>query len=110
MALHVSSLTMVGFYVNSLLEDHPGEMTFNEVYTGIVNGTILEDLEARFPGETDFSLFGPNSDQRGPLIKALLDASEGLEGRERRKIGIERCGLNLLMGFVLEAIQRLALP
>jgi hypothetical protein len=32
MALWISSLTFVGFYVNSLLEDHPGEMTFDEVY------------------------------------------------------------------------------
>lgn len=106
MALRVSSLTFVGFYLNSLIQEHPGDLEFDEVYRMIEAGSVLEDLAARYPGETDFSLFGPASDQREPLIAALQDAAGGLEGRECRKVGIDRCGLNLLMALVLEAIQR----
>lgn len=106
MALRISSLTFVGFYVNSLLESHPSEITFDEIYQWLDLRTILEELARRYPGETDFSPFGPGSDQREGLLNALYDAGDGLAGRERRKVGIERCGLNLLMALVLEAIQR----
>ena len=108
MALRITSLTFVGFYINSLLQDHPGDLDFEEVYRMVEDQSVLEDLASRYPGETDFSLFGSDSDQRVPLLRALQDAGGGLEGRERRKVGIDSCGLNLLMAFILEAIQRVS--
>lgn len=81
-------------------------MTFYEIYASLANETILEDLETRYPGETDFSLFTADSEQRAPLLKILRESGEGFEGRERKKLGFEDCGLNLLMAVVLESIQR----
>lgn len=108
MALRISSLTFVGFYINSLLHDHPGEMQFDEIYQSLERRSILEELEKRYPGETDFSLFSEGSEQRTALLELLHQAGSALEGREHRKVGVERCGLNLLMAIILEAIQQLA--
>jgi len=107
MGLRLSSLTFLGFYVNNLLEDHPGDMSFKQVHASIEAGSVLEDLDALYPGQTDFSLFRGDNDQREYLLDSLKIAASVLEGRERRKTGVEKCGLNLLMAVILQAIQQL---
>lgn len=104
--LRLSSLTLIGFEVNVLLERHPGEMQFHEIYRIIDDRSFFEDLAKRYPDETDFSLFGPGDSQRELVLDALRDAASALEGREHRKVGIEGSGLNLLIALILEAIQQ----
>lgn len=106
MPLKTSTLTFCTFYFNSLACDHPNDVEFHTVYRWLEDGSLLEALAKQYPDETDFSLFGPNSDQRPLLLTALREAGEGLEGRERKKVGIESCGLHLLVAISIEAIQR----
>ena len=103
----LSALTFLGFYVNSAIEGgHGNTISFNEIYDSLRQGTLLEDLARKIPGEFDFSLFKPGSEQSVALNRALHDASAGFQDRERRKAGIESSGLHILMACIFEAIQR----
>lgn len=99
-------LTFISFYVNALLEKRPQDLTFPEVYDAIEDRSLFEMLERRYPGEFDFSPFDKTSEQRIAILSALKDAAGGLEGRERRKVGVERSGLHLLLALLIEAIQQ----
>jgi hypothetical protein len=101
----LTSLTFVGFNLTAALDHgHAASVTFEDVYRGLENGTLFEDLNEKLPGVFDFSLFreGP---QRERLLEVLQQAAGGLEGRERRKTGVENSGLALLVAFIFEAIQ-----
>jgi hypothetical protein len=103
----LSSLAFLGFYVNGTIERGLGEeMSFEEVHKGLMNETLFEDLEKKFPGMFDLSLFKAPSDQRKGVLEALGIAAAGVEGRERRKVGISKNGLSLLMACILEAMQQ----
>lgn len=103
----LSSLTYVGFFVNSAIANGHGDaISFEEIYDNLEKGTLLEYLSQKAPGEFDFSLMPPGSEQSIALNHVLKEAGAAFQGRERRKSGIETSGLHLLMAFVLEAIQR----
>lgn len=103
---YLSTLAFVGFEINAALEKGRGEdVTFEDIYENLQNGNILGFLTNRIPGEFDFSLFPPGSEQSTALNYVLNEVAGGLEGRERRKVGIEKSGLHLLMAFILEALQ-----
>jgi len=99
-------LAFVGFYVNSAIANgHGNNISFKEIYKSLENGTLLEDLNAKIPGEFDFGLFPPGSEQCIALNKVLNEVAVGLKGRERRKVGIEKSGLHLLLAYIIEAMQ-----
>jgi hypothetical protein len=103
----LSSLTFVGFLVNSAIaKGHGDAISFDEIYGNLESGTLLQFLEQKIPGEFDFSLMPPGSEQCIAVNHVLHDASAGFQGRERRKSGVETSGLHLLVAFILEAIQR----
>lgn len=103
----LSSLTYLGFCINMALEKGYGNtMSFDDVYKSLENNTLLEDLETKIPDFFDFSLYPSGSEQNRYLNEVLAYAAGGLEGRERRKVGIEKSGLHLLLAYVLEAIQQ----
>lgn len=105
--LRLSTLTYLGFEVNTAIaQGHGNDITFDELYESLENGTILEDLDKMIPNEFDFSLFPTGSAQSAGLNEALYQVAEGLRGRERRKVGIEESGLHLLLAVILEAIQQ----
>ena len=102
----LSSLALVGFEVNAAISrGHGDTVSFREIYESLERGTLLEDLEKKIPGEFDFSLFPPGQEQSVALNQVLNEVAGGLEGRERRKTGIESSGLHLLLAFILEAMQ-----
>jgi hypothetical protein len=102
----LSSLTFIGFYLTAALDAGKGpQVTFDDVYKGLENGTLLQDLQARLPNTFDFSLFPQGSDKERELLDVLNEVAGGLEGRERRKTGVEKSGIALLLAFILEAIQ-----
>lgn len=91
----LSSLTFIGFEINSLPERcNVDIITFDYIYKGIEEKNLLEKLENDFKENIDLSLYN-----------VLSEAASGLEGRERRKVGIENSGQRLLVAFILEAIQ-----
>jgi len=103
----LSSLTFVGFYVNAAIDHGKGaEVSFDDIYHGLEKGTLLQDLNAKLPNTFDFSIFPPGSEKEREFLEVLKQAAGGLEGRERKKTGVQNSGLNLLLAFILEVIQQ----
>jgi len=103
---HLYSLTYLGFQLNAYLEDGNDGLTFDEVYDGLDKGTLWGVINAKHP-TMDLSLLTKSDPAEGArLIQALLDASEGMRERERRKYGVNGSGLALLLAYTLEAIQQ----
>jgi hypothetical protein len=102
----LSTLALVGFETNAAIESgHGSAFSFDDIYQSIEKGTLLEDINKRLPSVCDFSLYPPGSEQCIALHEVLSMIAGGLHGRERRKVGIERSGLHLLLAFILEAMQ-----
>lgn len=103
----LKSLVYIGFQVISAIDSGYGyDVSFDEIYNGMKNGTLLVDLEKKFPSVLDFSLY-PQSDEKSVRIhKALYDAGFTFSKREWRKLGIKKNGLCLLCSFIIEAIQQ----
>jgi len=103
----LSTLTFVGFQLTAATEiELRGNLTFLEVYRAIEQGTLLEEIARVAPGACDFSVYPPGSEQRAGLHEALRRAAGGIEGRERRKVGLISSGVHLVLALVLEAIQQ----
>ena len=103
----LSSLTLIGFMVNAAIDQGKGaQVSFGDIYQGLEKGTLFQDLSQKLPGTFDFSLFSPGSEKEKELLDVIGQAAGGLEGRERRKTGVEKSGLNLLLAFILEVIQQ----
>jgi hypothetical protein len=104
--LRLTSLTFLGFYVTSAIDAGLADrVSFEEIYAGLKSRSLFQDLDRRLPNTFDFSLFPKGSDSEAAMLHALTQAAEGLEGRERRKTGVENSGLCLLLAFIFEAIQ-----
>lgn len=84
------------------------KLTLDDVKAGLETGNVFAWLKAQgFSG--DLSLFhGGDYEARGQkLTTMLLEEDAVFEGRERRKLGIERNGLCYLMSLTVELIQSL---
>jgi hypothetical protein len=102
----LSSLAFVGLYVNSAIASGHGDaVSFDEIYTSLKNGTLLEVLDKKLPGYFDFSLFPAGSKKSIALNHSLHAIASGIQGRERRKVGVETSGLHLVLALIFEAIQ-----
>lgn len=103
----LTAYTFIGFYVMAAIDSgHANKLSFDDVYQGLERGTLLPDIKQKVPGaHFDFSMWPHGSDEERALLEPLKMAAGGLEGRERRKTGVEHSGLCLLMAFILEVIQ-----
>lgn len=103
----LSSLTCLAFQVNSAIDEkYEDRFSFQEIYEGLDHGSLLQDLSNKLPEVFDLGLVLMDEDQHLGLINILTTASEAFRGRERRKVGVERSGLTLLIAIILEAIQQ----
>jgi hypothetical protein len=103
----LSSLTLIGFMVNAAIDQGKGaQVSFNDIYQGLEKGTLFQDLSEKVPGAFDFSLFPQGSEKEKELLEVIGQVAGGLEGRERRKTGVEKSGLNLLIAFIFQVIQQ----
>lgn len=105
----LSTLSFVGFYVNSAIANGNLEsVSFDEIYSGLEQGNLFDFLNNKLTGEFDFSPFEAGSEQGIGFHQVVNNVAGGLNGRERRKLGIENSnhGLSLLLAFILEAMQR----
>ena len=103
----LGTLTYLAFEVNAAIgEGHDDEFTFQEIYEGLEDRSLLQDLNDKLAGIVDLGLILMQEEQHRGLMNALTTASEAFRGRERRKVGVERSGLKLLMAIILEAIQQ----
>jgi hypothetical protein len=102
----LGTLVFMGLLVNSAVDGGMGsDLDFDVVYEGIEQGTLLDELDKRYPGAFDFSLFRSGNNAEDYLIDALRGATGGIENRERRKVGVENNGLCLIVALLLEALQ-----
>lgn len=103
----LSSLTFVAFYLTAALDAGKGdEVSFDEFYAGLERGTLLQDLAKKLPNTFDFSIFPEGSTKEKEFLTVIQLAAEGLQGRERRKTGVEKSGISLFLVCVLEVIQQ----
>ncbi|MGV8125848.1 MAG: hypothetical protein ACP5PV_01380 [Methanothrix sp.] len=105
--LFLSHLTMVISEMAVAIEHgYLGKVSFAEIYQGIENGNLISFLKERLGDTVDLSLVMPDQDQGRLFIDAMRYVVPGLEGRERRKTGIEKCGLCLLIVLCVEAVRQ----
>jgi hypothetical protein len=102
----LSSLTFIGFEINSLPERTDCEkITFEYVYKGIEEKNLLQRLVDDFGKNVDFSMYTSNTSELTAIYNSLSEAASGLHGRERRKTGVETSGQRIIIALILEAIQ-----
>lgn len=104
----LTTLTGVGFQINAAIEKGQTDtVSFEEIYASIENNTLLNDLDTKIPDTFDFSLIEPGSERDKHFNNAISNVAAALQGRERRKVNIEKSGLHLLIAIIFEAIQQL---
>ena len=107
----LSSLTGIGFEVNAVMSECPDfELTLEQVHGAARERRLIPLLKERFQEGADFSLLLSHADELAQVEAALGGASEALEGRESRKVGIRNSGLCLVIALVFEAIQQRFCP
>lgn len=105
--LSLSALGCAAIELTSAIEHgHLNEITFDDIYRQIENGRLVPFLEDRLGDDIDLSLISPDQEQGQYLIAVLNEVAGGLHGRERKKLGVESCGLCLLLAFCIEAMQQ----
>lgn len=98
-------LTYLQFNLIAVIDagSHDG-VSFDEVKSAVRSGKLVAWLDQRFPKDVDMSAYREGREHE--IGAALADALEGLDGRERKKTGVEHNGICLLLALTTEAIQR----
>jgi hypothetical protein len=104
--LRLSSLSAMAFELTSAI-DHGfiDEFSFDEIYKEIESGRLIAFLKERLGDAVDLSILEKNPEQNASFIELMQRTSNVLSGQERRKLGIEKHGLCLLLAFCIEAMQ-----
>jgi hypothetical protein len=96
-------LTFVAFYLNGAMDSgRYDDLGIDEVKREIEAGTIFPFLRARLGNDIDLSILQPADEAE--LLAEWQDLLAAVN--ERRKMGIKRRGLTLLVAYLLEGIQR----
>ncbi len=104
--LRLSSLSYLIFEVFAAIDrGYAKKFSFETIYSGIENGTIFQTLEVTIEG-SDFSSITAQPEQYKMVMEGLKLVVPAFEGRERRKIGVESCGLCMLGALLTEMIQQ----
>lgn len=86
----------------NMLLDNGAMATFAEVYDAIESGQIVEWLESR-GCDMSILLHASMSEEKDAVVANLQQTAEARRGRERRKLGVEKNGLCLLLALALDA-------
>lgn len=99
----IGILTFIAFYLNAAMDSgHYDNLSINQVKREIEAGTIFPFLRTHLGPDIDLSILKP--DQEAELLAEWQDLLTSVP--ERRKMGIEKRGLTLLIAYILEGIQR----
>jgi len=105
--MKLSSLTALGFETNAFLDATPGlNLTFAEIHDAADRGHLVQFLAGRYADNADFSRLLKDPKELAAVNQALKDAASSVYGCERRKFGVSRSALCLVIAIVLEAIQQ----
>ncbi|HEX8553469.1 MAG TPA: hypothetical protein VF695_02070 [Sphingomonas sp.] len=101
--MKITMLTFVAFYLNGAMDSgRYDDLGIDEVKREIEAGTIFPFLRARLGNDIDLSILQPADEAE--LLAEWQDLLAAVN--ERRKMGIKRRGLTLLVAYLLEGIQR----
>jgi hypothetical protein len=101
--MRITNLTSLGFYLTSALDSGKyANVTLAEVRQHIDHGTVFEFLARRLGNDIDLSMF--DKGKRDALTDEWQRIDNAID--PRRKFGVERNGLALLLAFCLEGIQQ----
>lgn len=100
------TLTYLIFEVNAAIDTgRHQDITPDEIREKALDGNVIPFIKDKLGDDIDLSLFfDPKT--LGELRDTLKVVAGTLHGRERRKVGVERSGLCLLVAYAVEAIQR----
>src|SRR5260221_4092808 len=105
--MRLSSLTYLAFETNAVLDECPAfNLPIAEVHSAARQGFLVEHLAKRFGKKADLSMLLSNPEELNAVDFALCDAASCFEGRERRKVGVTRSGLCLVIAVILEAFKK----
>lgn len=101
-------LTFLQFQIIALIDsDQHRGLTFDDVKSALRSGQLFDWLQRKFPEDVDISFYqGDRAAAGAGVQRALLNAADALDGRERKKTGVEHSGLCLLAVLLTEVIQR----
>ena len=101
--MRITNLTFLAFYLNGALDTGKyTNVSFKEAADQIEAGTIFEFLKTRLDGDIDLSIFDESKQRE--LITEWQDLLAAVNAR--RKFGVEKNGICLLIAYLLEGIQR----
>jgi hypothetical protein len=101
--MRITNLTFLAFYLNGALDTGKyGNINYTEVASHIEDGTIFDFLKKRLAGDIDLSIF--NDEMKKELVEEWQGILNAVSAR--RKFGVEKNGLCLLVAYLLEGIQR----
>ena len=98
---HPTAYTFLGFHFNSLV-DAGESISLEETHSKIRSKSLFPWLKEKFGSSIDISLFLPKEIDE---IEAFFE-SQSVAINERRKMGVEKNGLCLLVAYCFEAAQR----
>lgn len=103
--IRISQLTFLAFYLNGAAGSGKyGHLTLDECYNALETGSIFDFLTQKLGRDFDASILS------GEQKQELIEEWEGLANvvDHGRKFCIDDGGLNLVVAYILESIQRRA--
>ena len=102
--MRLSHLTGLGFNINAALDSGQyADVSVDTVKAEIEAGRLFEYLETTLGSDIDLSLY--STADRNEISTAFQELVSVF--REGKKAGVRQNGLNLLLAYCLESIQRL---
>ncbi len=104
--IFLSAFTSIAFEVNAMIDACPERQpSFDEIYREAEKHNLVRYLAEKYSDIADFSLLLSRSGDLRIVEATFSDAASALQGRERRKVGVESSGYCLLQAIVIEAMQ-----
>jgi hypothetical protein len=102
--MKISQLTFLGFFLNGVHGTGKyDQITKNMVKSELEKSTLFQFLDRELGSDIDTSIL--SEQEKRELNSEWLDISQSVD--EKRKMGVEKGGLCLLVAYVFESIQRL---
>lgn len=105
----LACMAMILFGLSALADSrNTDDVTLNDVKTHAREGDLIEFLTEKAGGVfASGFLEGPSTKEfRAWYVKKICENCDAMDGRERRKYGIENRGICLLISYTAEIIQQ----
>lgn len=108
--MKVSALTLLILHINSLIDSGKySEITIEDIHQAIEQKRVLRFIKERAGSDIDLSIHldrSPYGDFESYFESQLESIHGGYAGQERRKWGVEKSGLCLVLAWTNEIIQQ----